>query len=180
QPFTAEQTSLLVELGQQVAVAIENARLHGAAVRRGRELATLLRATRTVMAGLDLQVILKQIVEEAANIADTPHIEVLLAEDEGSVLRSRAAVGGSARGGLEVPVGSGLSGMVAATGRSLFVPDIRDHAENPLPDHRAGPVTYLGLPIKVRERVVGVLVFNRLHAHRYSQAELDYLSWFAD
>ena len=180
QPFTAEQTSLLVELGQQVAVAIENARLHGAAVRRGRELATLLRATRTVMAGLDLQVILKQIAEEAAHIADTPHVEVLLVEDEGSVLRSRAAVGGSARAGSEVPVGSGLSGTVAATGQSLFVPDIRNHAENPLPGHQAGPVTYLGLPIKVRERVVGVLVFNTLHTDRYSQAELDYLSWFAD
>jgi GAF domain-containing protein len=46
----------------QAAIAIENARLHGAAVRRGEELRALLRSTQTVMAELDLQVILERIV----------------------------------------------------------------------------------------------------------------------
>ena len=48
----------------QAAVAIENARLHGAAVRRGKELEALLRATRSVMGELDLQQILDRIVTE--------------------------------------------------------------------------------------------------------------------
>jgi K+-sensing histidine kinase KdpD len=176
-PFNQEQTALLVAIGQQMAVAIENARLHGATVRRERELAALLRATRTVMAGLDLQVILKQIVEVAAQIAGTPYVRVLLLDDPPTAGRGEETDGQSTGTGWD-----DYSATVAATGRPMFVEDVRGVAGSAPPELPAGggPVAYLGLPIKGRERVLGVLVFNTTSPDQYIAAELEYLSSFAD
>src|SRR5439155_17910604 len=119
--FTAEQIDLLKAFAAQAAIAIENSRLHGAAVRRGQELSALLRATRTVMAGLDLEDILKRIVQEASHIAGTPHAKLLLLDHERQVLRVSAGVGGQLVAGDELPLDRGYSGGVALSGRPLFV-----------------------------------------------------------
>src|SRR5207237_123857 len=57
-----------------------------------------------------------------------------------------------------------------------------DDARNALAerDREAGMVTYLGLPIRSRDRVLGVLSFNTTTPRRYSPAELEYLGSFAD
>ena len=43
-----------------------------------------------------------------------------------------------------------------------------------------GIQTFLGLPIAVRDEVLGVLVFNTTYSHEYSADELAYLTSFAD
>jgi transcriptional regulator with GAF, ATPase, and Fis domain len=73
-PFTIEDRNLLTLFAAQAAIAIENARLHGTAVRRWEEVGALLRATHTVMADLDLQGSLTRIAEEASRIAGTSYV----------------------------------------------------------------------------------------------------------
>ena len=140
----------LTRLAQQAAVAIEQARLHGASLRRAEELAALLRAVRTMLGGLDTKTILESIVEEAAAIAGTPHVSLVLIDRE---LASESP-----------------SGQVAATGQPVFVADTRE----------AGIVTYLGLPVKIRDTVLGVLAFHTTAPRAYSADELAYLGSFAD
>jgi PAS domain S-box-containing protein len=183
-PFTEEDRELLVLFASQAAIAIENARSHSAAVRRTEELRALLRATRSVMAGLDLKVILDRILGEAAQIAETPHVKVLLVDGRRQVLRL-AAVGGRAPEMLaefSLPLGTGLSGIVAMTAQPLFVPDCQHDPRNVYAeqDRQLGLVTYLGLPITIRGDIVGVLTLNTEQPRRYSPEELAYLASFAD
>ena len=81
-----------------------------------------------------------------------------------------------------LPLGEGLSGIVATTGERLFVADARDDLRNPFRDHdRArGMVTYLGLPIRTGGETIGVLTFNTTEPRRYAGEELEYLTAFAD
>src|SRR6185503_10651242 len=88
------EVRLLTGLAQQAAVAIEQARLHGASVRRTGELAALLRAVRTMLGGLDTRTILESIVQEASAIAGTPHVKLLLVDRASGALRVSARVGG--------------------------------------------------------------------------------------
>ena len=182
--FGPDEVALLSGLAAQGALAIENARLHGQALRRSEELGALLRASRSVMADLGLGEILQRIVGEAARIAETPHVKVLLV-DRGTRRLQLGAVAGRPPELLEgfgLSVGSGLSGIVAATGEPLFVADCQRDPRNLYADQdRAlGLVTYLGLPILVREAVVGVLTFNTDRARSYTLEELTYLASFAD
>jgi GAF domain-containing protein/ActR/RegA family two-component response regulator len=180
--YAPDEIALLTSFADQAAVAIENARLHGAAVRRGKELEALLRATRSVMGELDLQQILDRIVTEAAAITGCLHVKLLLVDHANAVLLVGALRGTILPEGFQVPLGVGLSGKVAATGEPLFVADPGGSPDNILAakDRQTGVATYLGLPIKSGDGVLGVLTFNTTDPHRYSGEELAYLASFAD
>jgi signal transduction histidine kinase/ActR/RegA family two-component response regulator len=151
-------------------------------VRRANELAALLRATRVVMSGLDLQETLARIAEEASQIAGTEHIKILVVDREASVLRMGACLGGPVPPDFAVPIGHSYSGGVAASGEPLFVPDTPNDPTNLLAarDREHGIRTYLGLPIKIRDTVLGVLTLNTTTPCTYSPERLAYLSAFAD
>lgn len=180
--FTEEQVETLSTLASHAAIALKNARLHDAAVRRSEELAALLRATQSVMAGLDLQVILERIVAEASRIASVPYVTAFLVDRDAQALRLGGVVGGSTAAGFQIPLGASFSGHVAATGQPLFVADTRDDPRKLLTHRDRGFefVSYLGLPIKVREEVVGVLAFYSTTPWQYRPEELAYLTSFAD
>jgi signal transduction histidine kinase/putative methionine-R-sulfoxide reductase with GAF domain len=109
---------------------------------------------------------------------------VVLVDSEAKTLRIGAAAGRPAAmlAEFEYPMDSGLSGLVATTGQPLFVPDCQNDPRNfgADQDRELGIVTYLGLPIKSRGEVVGVLTFNTLEPQQYSPEELAYLAAFAD
>ena len=176
------QVRLLTGVAQQAAMAIEQARLHGASLRRAEELAALLRAVRTVMGGLDTRTILESIVQEAAAIAGTPHVRLLLLDREGATLRLGAQVGHAIPPDATVPLGESYSGRVALTGECVFLPDTTDDLATLLAaeDRESGIVTYLGLPVTIRDTVLGVLTFHTAAHRRYSADELAYLGSFAD
>jgi signal transduction histidine kinase/CheY-like chemotaxis protein len=180
--YDEREVRLLTGLAQQAAVALDRARVHTAALRRADELGALLRAARTVMAGLDRDATLQQIAHEAAGIAGTPHVKVLVVDSQTRTLRLGAITGSPVPADFAVPLGSSYSGRVAVTGEPLFVSDTANDPQNNLAqrDREAGIVTYLGLPIRSRERVLGVLTFNTTMPRRYSPPELDYLASFAD
>ncbi len=182
--YTSEEMAYLMSFAAQAAIAIENARLHGATVRRGEELAALLRATRSVMSGLDLRETLDRILKEASHIVGTPHVKVLLVDREAQVLRLAALAGRPAAllKGFQLPLGVGHSGIVAATGKPLYVRDCPNDPRNLYTDQdrELGLITYLGLPILIRGEILGVLTFNTEEQRQYSPEQIAYLTSFAD
>jgi diguanylate cyclase (GGDEF)-like protein len=147
----------------------------------GAELAALLRATRAIMEDLDSEEVLRRIVDEAAQIAGTPHARVLLVDRVAGVLRMGASVGDLAPHDATVPLDASNSGRVVATGRALFVADTQSDAASPRAARyrEHGIRTYLGLPITIRDEVAGVLCFHTTHPHEYPEDVLTYLGWFA-
>ena len=172
--YAPDEVDLLTTFATQAAIAIENARLHGAAVRRGEELGALLRATRTVTAGLDLQATLEQIAAEASRIAHCEHVKLLLVDKEAQVLRIGVLRETAVPDGFPLPVGTGLSGTVAETGQPLYIADTQNDPRSLLAafDRRVGFRTYLGLPVKIRDEVFGVLTLNTTEPREYSPDDL--------
>jgi signal transduction histidine kinase/HAMP domain-containing protein len=181
-PLSEDEALLAQTMANHVAIAIENARLHGAAVRRGEQLEALLRASRTVMVGLDLREILDRILDEAARISGAPHVKVLLLDKDVGRLRVGALKGSAMPPGFSFPIGLGSSGIVAQTGEPLFMADAQNDPRSIFAerDREIGIVTYLGLPIKRGNDVLGVLTFNTTVPHQYTPDEMAYLASFAD
>ncbi len=181
-PFADADLEILNLLAPHAAIAIENARLHGQALRRSDETIALLRTTHAVMSGLDLNVSLQRILEEAGPMAGTPHVKILLVDENAGVLRLAATSGVPMPAEFQVAIGTSFSGTVAATGRPLFVADTQTDPRNLFRDRdrEEGVRTYLGLPIRRRSKVLGVLIFNTAQSRSYSEEEIGYLEAFAD
>ncbi|HEX7551452.1 MAG TPA: ATP-binding protein, partial [Candidatus Methylomirabilis sp.] len=98
------------------------------------------------------------------------------------VLRVGVLRGRTFAAGFPLPLGTGLSGIVAETGRPLFVPDTWTHVDSVMAeqDKALGIRTYLGLPITFHHEVLGVLTFNTEEPRGYAPEEVEYLASFAD
>jgi PAS domain S-box-containing protein len=180
--FSPRDRETLALFAAHAAIAIQNARLHEEAVRRGVNLDALLGATRTILADLDLPGLLERIVAEGARIAGTPHVKVRLLDEERKLLRLAATVGTPMSSGQEGSLSLGYSARVVQSGRPLFVPDTQADPENAFRerDRAMGIRTYLGLPLLARGEVRGVLSFNTTDERRYTEEEMAFLASFAD
>src|SRR5258706_7653460 len=149
---------------------------------RTTELAGLVRAGRIVLGGLDLDATLTRIVEEAARIAGTPHVKLLLVDKDLGVLRLVAIAGATAPKDFTVPFGQSYSGTVAATGEPMFIGDTQNDPLNLLAqrDREQGIRTYLGLPVRFGSEVVGVLTLKTESARPWTPDQLAFLGSFAD
>jgi PAS domain S-box-containing protein len=179
--FSEDDQHFLNLLASQAAIAIENARLHEASLRRGAQLEALLSSLRTVTSGLDLREILDRILGEAVRISGAPHVKVLLRDKADNTLRVGAIRGSGMPPADALPAGASLSGLVVESGEPLFIADAQNDPRNLWRDRdrELGIVTYLGLPIKKGEEILGVLTFNTTSSYQYTPEEMTLLTSFA-
>lgn len=156
----------------------------GELARRTEELGALVEAVRAAAFSLDPEQGLRAMVREASVSSGASLVRLFLLDEEAQLLRCRVGMGlpPEAAQGLVLRVGESLSGQVAASGRPLAVPDCREDprprsAEEVVND---GLISYLGVPVKGRDRVLGVLAFNTDAPRVYPDAEIACLSAFAD
>lgn len=155
--FSTDETELLGLVADLAAGALERARLYDDLSRQVRELSTLAEASQTLTGAMYLDEMLQIIVDMAARTMNAADCSLALVE--GDRLHLRAAQHPD-RDGLEnTAVGTGLLGYVVATGEALVV---RDIASDPRvtdanwADER-GLVSLLAVPLRVRDRTIGVL-----------------------
>jgi len=151
--------------------------------RRQTELATLLRAHEVITSSLDLEESLNAIVHQASTIAGGSDTWVYVLDEQHQVLRCRVSVSMSREemDGLVIPLGEGIAGRVAASRTSLAIADIREHPHLWRADLAAkhGHVAYLGLPIMLGERLLGVLAFSHAAPRHFTGADVESLTVFA-
>ncbi|HKK27303.1 MAG TPA: sensor domain-containing diguanylate cyclase [Gemmatimonadota bacterium] len=156
--FTVEDEELLTALGVQAALAIVAARDRARLQDRIRELDALYRISRVSNERTDLDETLEKILDIACELSgdEDCHMAFLLLEPEEDVLRVRASRGyGPGMDELEIPLGGGVTGRCAATGREVVVHDV-DHEEDYIPGVPDGR-SEVAVPLVVDGEVLGVL-----------------------
>lgn len=155
--FGSDETELLGLVADLAAGALERARLYDDLSRQVRELSTLAEASQTLTGAMYLDEMLQVIVDMAARTMNAADCSLALVE--GDRLHVRAAQHPQRDAPEGTAAGAGLLGYVAASGKPLAVPDIAA-------DPRAGDahwaaarglVSLLAVPLRVRERTIGVL-----------------------
>jgi GAF domain-containing protein/CheY-like chemotaxis protein len=161
--YTAEELALLESLANQAAIAIANARVFFDEQARRAYLNALLEINTKIGAMAPTETLLSSIAEEAARLLAVDNAGFRLLEGEDLVLAGLAGTASQTMLRPRLKVGESLSGRVVAAGHSLVL-DLEGPA-NEIPDHRdagrrLGYTTFLGVPLKVRERTIGVLTFR--------------------
>ncbi len=85
---------------------------------------------------------------------------VVLLRDTDDLLRPKAVVGLDLDASLEVPVGVGFTGQIAKTGEPAILPDLQ-HSHGVLnPMLRQKAKALWGMPLRISDQVIGVLVIG--------------------
>lgn len=155
-------------------------------VRRQRELASLYATAKSLTALGELDDVLQSIVRHAHDLMGTDFTYLSLVAD--GRLSAKAAEGTISAAFLSatIPAGVGLGGKVLATRRPQWV---RNYAASTHIDHDAGfdrlvgtedLVALLGVPLVIRDEVVGALFAAYRSERSFHAGEIALLSAFAD
>jgi PAS domain S-box-containing protein len=155
--FDRSDLFVLQALGDQVAVAIENARLFDETQRRLDEVSTLYTVAQQTTTSLDLNEVLEDIVSIIKQVLDCRGCCIFLVDADRQELSIRAASGLSEkwRDEARLKVGEGISGQVAATGRPLYIPDSHSYPDFIFFDPTVRSL--LVVPMVTKDRVIGTL-----------------------
>jgi signal transduction histidine kinase len=140
----------------------------------GNRLRALLEANRTIVADLDLAVVLRRIVEAATRLVGADYGALGVVGDEGA-LEAFVHVGMSddvVRGIAHLPEGRGLLGLVLEKQQAIRVHDVAAHeGAVGFPEGHPPMGAFLGVPVRVREEDYGSLYLTRTGADPFTQQD---------
>ncbi|HET9162990.1 MAG TPA: SpoIIE family protein phosphatase [Solirubrobacterales bacterium] len=172
-----------VDAGDDPQIATESTTEHPGAGKsiseRRRE--HLLSITDSALGYMSLEDKLSELLGRIREALEVDTAAVLLLDEDRGVLLARAARGleEEVRQGVQVPLARGFAGRVAAEARPIII-DL-DHAEvvNPIL-RQQGIRSMLGVPLKVDDRVIGVMHIGTLVQRDFDQDDVTLLQLAAD
>jgi len=164
---------------------LHNARLHQRLERQRERLERQLsvqriiaQASEVMLSTLNCDEVLSEILALARRALHLETCAVLLLDEERSQLTLRAADGYREDWRqIRISLGEGVTGRAAATGLPVLVPDVR--LEPGYIEGVSGGRTELAVPLKVRDRIIGVLDVEARAPHAFSEQDVETVSVFA-
>ena len=140
-------------------------------------LTRLQAVTDAALAHLELEDLLAELLQRIHTILDVDTCAILLLDEATNELVARAAVGieEEVEQGVRIPVGGGFAGRIAAERRPILLAHVdHDNVLNPILLEK-GIKTLLGVPLIVRDNVIGVLHVGTLVHHSFTRDDVQLL-----
>jgi signal transduction histidine kinase/ActR/RegA family two-component response regulator len=178
--FQQGEIDLLYNFAHQAAIAIGNAKLYEDSLAKIRQLTTLYEIGKTLSSTLDLDEVLKKALELLKDRWGYVLCGIFFLDKEKDELYIKHVIGRDFEEvkNMRFKVGAeGIVGWVANTGELLYVSDVSKDPRY-IPGSPAGK-SEVALPLKIRERVVGVLDVESREPNGFDEEDLKTLSSFA-
>jgi PAS domain S-box-containing protein len=180
--YTPSHVNLAFALAQQVAVAIENARLHEQTQQKTVELRALLDSGRDISSTLNKKQVLRLIARRSKELLEARSISIYLLQADGKTLEAEVALGDPAEESqaTTVMIGQGVTGTAAATGQGIIVESIAN-SPSPKQSRRRTPInaSLISIPLRVKGEISGAVTLSRSSDRPFQPADLDLLERFA-
>ena len=144
--------------------------------RRSAEFEAVYRASLQLTANLDLDLVLKTILEQVSALVEPERIYLFLYDGEKLTFGTHFSQIGEQQPKRELR-SNGLTYTVARSGQRIVVPDISQH---PLYTDQAWQGAIVGLPLAIGDRVYGVMNVSYDQAHTLADDELRVLDVLAN
>jgi signal transduction histidine kinase len=178
--FVLDEARLITSVAEQIGVAVENAELFRAVKAKSQELATLMEINKD----LNREVLLPRIVYEARHILNVDTSIFRLVEGENLVLLSASEPAQDFSVQPKLSIHEGLTGEVVSQNRVVAVKKLLEN--NKLSEWqrealgRAGYRSFLGIPMRVADRIIGTLTVFSVEEREFQAEEILLMSAFAD
>lgn len=165
--FDKYHVSALETLADQLAIAVENARLYEEINQHLQELKSLNEISQAITSVLDLQNTLTLVTDHTTRLMNVAAASVALRDDQTNEVWFAAAFGEGSEAviGLRMPLGQGLAGWVADRGEPVIVPNVYEDERFFVEiDKHSGFTTrsILCVPLQTKGRTIGAIeVMNK-------------------
>jgi len=177
--WSEDDLALVQAVTDQLALALENARLFNATRDQLTKRTLLYEVTRAAASAANLQEALQSAVEALGRVLPEANLAILLLEADNRTLRIRASVGFSPdmASTLMTRLGAGVVGRVAQTNQPILIPDVRQHPDDLV--WKSNTLSELAVPLALGDRVIGVLNVESPRVNAFDEADLQLLSTLA-
>jgi signal transduction histidine kinase len=182
--FNKYHVAALETLADQLAIAIENARLYDEINQHLTQLKSLNDIGQAINSTLDLPIILTLITGYTIRLMNVAAASVALRDDPANEVWFAAASGEGSEAviGLRMALGQGLAGWVAQQGESVIVPDVyTDDRFFPEIDKNSGFRTHsiLCVPLQTKGRTIGAIEVMNKQSGSFGKDDLTLLQALA-
>jgi PAS domain S-box-containing protein len=181
--FDATDLSLIEPLAAAAAIAIENARLHQAALQASESRAILYHASLEIGASLDPEQVYTATHRAAGRLMPAEAFAITLVDDaRGEIEPVYLIDRGGRTSAPRIRIDQGLSGRVISTGEALRLDDVEqgNAASFVHFGHPEQIRSVLAVPMRHGDKVLGVLSAQSYRSHAYSLDDQQILSTLAN
>jgi PAS domain S-box-containing protein len=175
--FTEQDGDLLGLFAAQAAIAIQNAHLYAETGRRQREAEVVAELAKDINASLDLDTVIRRVVEDAKEICASDQARITLRDCRSGVMRFRYWTGVKYEGYADATIepGKGLGGQVLLTGRpertDNYTEDPRFSKDYMVWARANGTIASMVVPILIGDRVEGLLIVANHSPRPFTDAD---------
>ncbi|HRJ75108.1 MAG TPA: GAF domain-containing protein, partial [Anaerolineales bacterium] len=185
--FSDTDVRLLETFAGSLSAALENARLINETRRllaeteqRNAELEAIRKASIDLSSNLEYTTVLDSILKSTSNLMPSiENINLFIYENNQLIFGTAIANGKITSTPVANPRPGGMTDTVAQTGKMIIVEDMQTHEL-----YKNAPTTWkgalIGLPLKFRKRLVGVMNIHFTDPRTFTDSELRVLQLFAD
>lgn len=171
--FDERDLELLETVANELAVAIDNARLYARVNRRTKQLDSLLEISKTVTSTLNIEELMRRLAEEITKLFSLDVCTIILTDDVSGRLRLGHGIGlKTRRKYVYYDLASPLAAQVGRTGKKLILKDIRGsrHLSTDI-SAREGLRSAICLPLKNAGKVVAAAVGFTREARTFPKSQ---------
>ena len=177
--FNEEDLDVLTGLNNQIAVALDNANLYREVRREALEKDLLYEIGNKLSGTLELNEVLKEIMVSLKKVVEYDVGGIYLTDGDSVNMDEVYSVGydESVRGNLEIKCNEGLVGAACSSGEAVIVSNVEydDRYIRTISSTKSEIV----VPIKLDDRVIGVVNLESAKLNAYEQRELNLINTFA-
>jgi len=181
--YTTSQVRLMERIAEQVANAVQSYKLYDNMKAQVSRLSTLSEVSRSITSGMYLDEILALIVNMTAETMNFKIVTVMLVDEEKQELVIRATQSSSKEyiSKPNLKLGESLAGKAIQEGRAISVLDVKNTPEYRYPDiaRKEGLCSMISVPLRVRDKIIGVLNCYTEKPHVFTDVEVGVLTAIA-
>jgi nitrate/nitrite-specific signal transduction histidine kinase len=180
--FSQQDVDLLLSIGHQIAVAIENARLFTSEQRRAEQFGVISEVGGHIISILDIEELLEAIVRLLKETFGYYLITIGLVEGDELVFKAGMKDQWDEPKFLPPAIkvsGEGITAWVAATGKPLLAPDVSQEPRYLFFDNSPETRSELAVPLKIQDTVIGVLNVESDQINAFDETDLAVLQSLA-
>ncbi|RKX18318.1 MAG: hypothetical protein DRP26_05435, partial [Candidatus Zixiibacteriota bacterium] len=178
--FDADDLEIMKALGEQIAIAIDNANLIQQARRKTREAQNLYVVGKLMAGKLELEELLELIVKRVSRLVKVDVATIYIVDPDDHSIKEIVSKGVPKhfQSKLTLKIGQGICGLVAKTGQSIVLNDVTENKQ--YISLRPQTKSEIAVPLKSQGKVIGVFNVEADKKNAYTKDDLRLMKTFAN